>query len=60
MAFPTIIDGQSTVTGEIGEWITNTSEDTLKLGLWVQWTAECNGCNFANNALLQHWIQWES
>lgn len=47
-------------TGTIGEW-SDTAEDGAKTaGMMVQFSTSCNGCMFADGAIVQAWIETPS
>jgi hypothetical protein len=54
------VNGQVLSTGTIGEW-SETAEDGAKTaGMVVQFSTSCNGCMFAEGAVVQNWIETPS
>jgi len=54
------VTGQVSSTGSIGEWTYTEEDGALTAGLYIEFSTACNGCMFANNAVVQAWMEGPS
>ena len=58
-AFGEATSGEVSGTGSMGEWTRTFDDGELHAGLYIQFSTRCNGCMFANDAVVQTWVEME-
>merc|ERR1712151_522345 len=51
------VNNQVSSIGSIGEWTWTEPDGAKTAGLYIEFNTACNGCMFANNAVVQAWME---
>merc|ERR1711862_159756 len=51
--------GEVSGTGSIGEFTRTFDDGEIHAGSYIQFSTRCNGCMFANDAVVQAWTEME-